>query len=178
LIICPILYYDTQTILFIIKLKLLCALMQDFDENELTLITLLSEIGTIEQIARSTMDSALPGNLNVSNFALLNHFSRRKDEKTPLQLSKAFNVTKGAMTNTLNKLENMGYIHIRPDWEDARKKLVSISQSGIDARNNALATIKGLLINITENGDNPKIKDLLTELRKFRETVENSFQQN
>ena len=152
--------------------------MLDFDENELTLITILSEVGAIEQIARSKLDSSLPGNLNISNFALLNHFSRRKDEKTPLQLAKTFNVTKGAMTNTLNKLEQLGYIHIRPDWEDARKKLVSISQPGIEARNNAMKIIKPLLNKIIANTININEKELLLELRKFREKVENTFLDN
>ena len=149
--------------------------MLDFDDNEITLITLLSEIGAIEQIARSKLDSALPGNLNISNFALLNHFGRRNEEKTPLQLAKIFNVTKGAMTNTLNKLENLGYIHIRPDWEDARKKLVSISPSGIKARNNAMEIIKPILNKIILNTNNLNERNLLAELRKFRETVESSF---
>ncbi len=152
--------------------------MQKFDDDELTLITLLSEVGAIEQIARSKLDSALPGNLNVSNFALLNHFGRRRKEKTPLQLAKIFNVTKGAMTNTLNKLEKLGYIHIRPDWEDARKKLVSISQSGIEARNNSMNLIKPLLNKIISNTINLNERELLTELRKFREKVENSFVEN
>ena len=152
--------------------------MLDFDDDELTLITLLSEIGAIEQIARSKLDSALPGNLNVSNFALLNQFSRRKEEKTPLKLAKTFNVTKGAMTNTLNKLEKLGYIHIRPDWEDARKKLVSISQSGIDARNDAMKIIKPLLNRIISNAIKINERELLTELRKLREKVENSFIEN
>ena len=152
--------------------------MLDFDDDELTLITLLSEVGAIEQIARAKLDSALTGNLNVSNFALLNHFSRRKEEKTPLQLAKTFNVTKGAMTDTLNKLEKLGYIHIRPDWEDARKKLVSISQSGIDARNNAMKLIKPLLKKIISSSIIINERELLTELRKFREKVEDSFMQN
>jgi len=149
--------------------------MLDFNDAELTLITMLSEVGAIEQIARSKLDSALPGNLNVSNFALLNHFNRRKNEKTPLQLAKTFNVTKGAMTNTLNKLEKLGYIHIRPDWEDARKKLVSISQSGVEARNNAMKMMKPLLNKIISNRIDINERDLLTELRKFRVKVENSF---
>ena len=152
--------------------------MLDFDDDELTLITLLSEVGAIEQIARAKLDSALTNNLNVSNFALLNHFSRRKEEKTPLQLAKTFNVTKGAMTNTLNKLEKLGYIHIRPDWEDARKKLVSISQSGIDARNNAMKLIKPLLKKIISSSIILNERELLTELRKFREKIEDSFMEN
>ena len=44
-----------------------------------------------------------------------------------------FSVTKGAMTNTLSKLEASGYINIRPDWNDTRKKQVKISKAGAEA---------------------------------------------
>ena len=77
-----------------------------------------------------------------------------------------------------NKLEKLGYIHIRPDWEDARKKLVSISQSGVDARDNAMQKIKPLLNKIISNSININERELLAELRKFREKVENSFVEN
>ena len=144
----------------------------------MNLLILLSEIATIEQLARSKLDNALPKDLNISSFSVLNHFSGSKAEKTPLQLARSFHVTKGAMTNTLNKLEKLGYIHIRPDWEDARKKLVSISQSGVDARDNAMQKIKPLLNKIISNSININERELLAGLRKFREKVENSFVEN
>ena len=108
--------------------------MLEFNNKDMNLLILLSEIATIEQLARNKLDNALPKDLNISSFSVLNHFSGSKAEKTPLQLARSFHVTKGAMTNTLNKLEKLGYIHVRPDWNDARKKRISISQSGIDAR--------------------------------------------
>ena len=108
--------------------------MLEFNNKDMNLLILLSEIATIEQLARNKLDNALPKDLNISSFSVLNHFSGSRAEKTPLQLARSFHVTKGAMTNTLNKLEKQGYIHVRPDWNDARKKCVSISQSGIDAR--------------------------------------------
>ena len=81
--------------------------------------------------------------------------------------------TKGAMTNTLNKLEKQGYIHVRPDWNDARKKCVSISQSGIDARNNAMKSIKPILDEIIQKTNHMTKKSLLGDLRNFREAIEN-----
>ena len=58
---------------------------------------------------------------------------------TPAELAEAFHVTRGAMTNTLSRLEWAGHIHIRPDWDDARRKFVAISPAGRAARDAALA---------------------------------------
>ena len=147
--------------------------MLDFNNKDMNLLILLSEIATIEQLARNRLDNALPKDLNISSFSVLNHFSGSKAEKTPLQLARSFHVTKGAMTNTLNKLEKQGYIHVRPDWNDARKKCVSISQSGINARNNAMKSIKPILDEIIQKTNHMTKKSLLGDLRNFREAIEN-----
>ena len=52
--------------------------------------------------------------MEVSHFSVLNHLARINDERSPAQLAKSFHVTRGAMTNTLRKLELAGYVHIRP----------------------------------------------------------------
>ena len=147
--------------------------MLQFNDKDTNLLILLSEIATIEQLARNKLDNALPKDLNISSFSVLNHFSGSRAEKTPLQLARSFHVTKGAMTNTLNKLEKQGYIHVRPDWNDARKKCVSISQSGIDARNNAMKSIKPILDEIIQKTNHMTKKSLLGDLRNFREAIEN-----
>jgi DNA-binding MarR family transcriptional regulator len=46
----------------------------------------------------------LPAGLTVSQFSVLNWFIRVDNVATPGRLSTAFQVTKGAMTNTLKKL--------------------------------------------------------------------------
>ena len=147
--------------------------MLQFNNKDMNLLILLSEIATIEQLARNKLDNALPKDLNISSFSVLNHFSGSRAEKTPLQLARSFHVTKGAMTNTLNKLEKQGYIHVRPDWDDARKKCISISQSGIDARNNAMKSIKPILDEIIQKTNHMTKKSLLGDLRNFREAIEN-----
>ena len=146
--------------------------MLEFNSKDINLLILLSEIATIEQLARNKLDNALPKDLNISSFSVLNHFTGSKAEKTPLQLARSFHVTKGAMTNTLNKLEKLGYIHVRPDWTDARKKLISISQSGIEARNFAMQSIKPILDEIIEKTKHLAKKSLLGDLRNFRESIE------
>ena len=60
--------------------------MLEFNNKDINLLILLSEIATIEQLARNKLDKALPKDLNISSFSVLNHFSGSKAEKTPLQL--------------------------------------------------------------------------------------------
>ena len=93
---------------------------------------------------RARLTKVLPNRMEISHFSVLNTLSRG-GEKTPAQLAKAFHVTRGAMTNTLSKLEMAGYVHIRPDWDDARRKLVSISPAGKSAREAALAAITPMI---------------------------------
>ena len=76
--------------------------------------------------------------MELSHFMALNHLARASSERTPAQLADRFHVTRGAMTNTLSRLEAAGHVHIRPDWDDARRKLVSISPAGRAARDAAL----------------------------------------
>ena len=98
-------------------------------------IALFSEIFMADQLARARLTKALPKGMELSHFSVLNHLARAGGERTPAQLARTFHVTRGAMTNTLSKLEWAGHIHISPDWEDARRKLVSISPAGRQARN-------------------------------------------
>jgi DNA-binding MarR family transcriptional regulator len=72
------------------------------------------------------------------------------------------------MTNTLSKLEWAGWVHIRPDWEDARRKLVSISPSGLAARNAALEGIAPLIAEIVAKIGPDRVRAALPVLRELR----------
>ena len=98
----------------------------------------LSELFMTDQLARNRISKVLPKGMELSHFGVLNHLARTQDERSPAQLARAFHVTRGAMTNTLNKLEWAGHVHIRPDWDDARRKFVAISPSGKSARDAAV----------------------------------------
>ena len=136
-------------------------------------IALFSEISTIDQLLKSKLSKELPKGMEVSHFSILNYFVLSGGEKTPVQLAKIFNLTKGAITNTLNKLLAAGYIHIRPDWDDGRKKFVSISKAGINARNDALNRIMPVVETIIEKTGREKAKMALPVLRKLRTVLDN-----
>ena len=72
------------------------------------------------------------------------------------------------MSNTVQKLLKMGYVHIRPDWEDGRSKLVSISKAGINARNDAVLAIEPIMEDLKRGVGPEKIKALIPFLRALR----------
>ena len=136
-------------------------------------ISLFSEILTVDQLLRNRMAKILPKGMELSHFAVLNQLANINTERTPAQLAKSFHVTRGAMTNTLAKLEIAGYIHIRPDWEDARRKLVALSLTGQEARNEALASVSPVISALIEDLSAHKVKTILPALRDLRQQLEN-----
>ena len=76
------------------------------------------------------------------------------------------------MTNTLNKLEWAGHVHIRPDWDDARRKWVSISPSGKAAREAALAAIVPVIGDVVDSIGSDKVRAALPVLREVRTRFE------
>ena len=134
-------------------------------------VSLFSEILTVDQLARMNVAKALPKGMELSHFSVLNHLAHVGGEKTPAQLAKTFHLTRGAMTNTLGKLEWAGWVHIRPDWDDARRKLVSISPTGITARDAALAAITPVIAEVVEQIGAEKVRQALPVLREMRKRL-------
>ncbi len=133
---------------------------------------LFSELLMTDQLARNRLSRVLPRGMELSHFGVLNHLARVSDERTPAQLAKTFHVTRGAMTNTLTKLEWAGHVHIRPDWDDARRKFVSISPSGRAAREAALAAIAPLMADAVAAIGADRVRATLPVLRELRTRLE------
>ena len=138
------------------------------DPTDALAVALFSEVFTADQLARNRLSRALPKGMELSHFSVLNHLAHLADERTPAQLADAFHVTRGAMTNTLSKLEWAGHVHIRPDWDDARRKFISISPSGRSARDAALAAITPLIGDVVKSIGIDKIRAVLPILRDLR----------
>jgi len=131
-------------------------------------VAFLSELFMADQLARSRLTRALPKGMEISHFSVLNYLARSGTERSPAQLARAFHVTRGAMTNTLGKLEQSGYVHIFQDWDDARRKLVSISPAGRRARDVALAAIEPIVAEVVEAIGPEKVRIALPVLRELR----------
>jgi DNA-binding MarR family transcriptional regulator len=135
-------------------------------------VALFGELFMADQLARNRISKVLPKGMELSHFSVLNHLARIGDERSPAQLARAFHVTRGAMTNTLARLEWAGHIHIRPDWEDARRKLVVISPSGRAARDSAVATVVPLIAEVAQAVGADRVRALLPVLRELRIKLE------
>ena len=135
-------------------------------------VALFSEVLTNDQLIRNQLSRVLPKGMEVSHFSVLNQLARAGDEKSPAQLAKSFHVTRGAMTNTLHKLEWAGYVHIRPDWDDARRKRVSISPAGRKAREEALSAIAPLISDVVAELGEDRVRAILPVLRGLRARLE------
>ena len=135
-------------------------------------ITLFGEILMVDQLARSRLSKVLPKGMELSHFSVLNHLDRSNAERSPAQLAKTFHLTRGAMTNTLHKLENAGYVHIRPDWDDARRKMVAISPAGRQARDTALVSMEPIINDIVSRLGDDRVRAALPILRELRLKLE------
>ncbi len=137
-------------------------------EKNTLAISLFSEILAADQMVRNRLSRVLPKGMEISHFSVLNHLAWHEGERSPAQLAETFNLTRGAMTNTLSRLEWAGYVHIRPDWDDARRKMVAISPAGLRAREQALSSIAPLVSDVIDQLGEESVRATLPILRQLR----------
>lgn len=135
-------------------------------------VTLFSEIIASEQMMRGRLSRALPRGMELSHFMVLNYLAGQSGERTPAQIARIFHLTKGAITNTLSKLEAKGYIHIRPDWDDARRKKVSISQAGQQSRDQAVQAVAPVFEDVMQRVGSENVRAALPFMRDLRVALE------
>lgn len=131
-----------------------------------------NEIGIIAQLSGALFQRALPAGLNNSQFAVLNWFSRVDSEASPGRLAKAFQVTPGAMTNTLKKLEAKGLVRIEPDESSGRRKKVTLTEAGEALRRSAIAAAAPLFQEFAERFPAADIERQIEELAQVREYLD------
>jgi DNA-binding MarR family transcriptional regulator len=142
------------------------------EKTEDIAVALFGELFMADQLARNRISKVLPKGMELSHFSVLNHLARIGDERTPAQLARAFHVTRGAMTNTLARLEWAGHIHIRPDWDDARRKFVAISPAGRSARDAAVQAVTPLIGEVVQALGADRVRAVLPVLRELRVRLE------
>ncbi|MEL6562853.1 MAG: MarR family transcriptional regulator [Pseudomonadota bacterium] len=138
------------------------------DDKHSLAISLFSEVLAADQMIRNRLHRVLPKGMEISHFSVLNHLAWHEGERSPAQLAETFNVTRGAMTNTLNRLEWAGYVHIRPDWDDARRKMVALSPAGRRARDQALSAIAPMVGDVIDKLGEGAVRATVPILRQMR----------
>lgn len=136
--------------------------------DEATYFTFFNEIGIINQLASNRAERAMPHGLTMSQFSVLNHFMRGRPPASPLKLANAFQVTKGAMTNTVKHLEAKGFVSVAPHETDGRSKIVSLTEKGRDAHRDAQARLIDYFADFVSAFDRKDLVNMLPKLEDIR----------
>ena len=136
-----------------------------------TYFRFFNEIGIINQLTSTKVAKALPFGLTLSQFSLLNHFRRGLGANTPLGLAKAFQVTKGAMTNTVSQLERKGFVSVVPNEDDGRSKIVDITPQGLHAADQCTKALEEHFSDFAAAFEEADISELLAKTGRDQNVV-------
>ncbi|MFN3171839.1 MAG: MarR family winged helix-turn-helix transcriptional regulator [Hyphomicrobiales bacterium] len=136
------------------------------------LFALFNEIGIIGQLATTMFERVMPHDLTVAQFSVLNHLSRRDDHQAPAKMANAFQVSKGTMTSTIGRLESKGFVAVTPNPKDGRGKFVGITETGLAARNDAVAALGPDLAWLSDQTASHDISGLTQNLTTIRKLLD------
>jgi DNA-binding MarR family transcriptional regulator len=135
-------------------------------------VRLFSEIGVIAQQTRTVMERGLPEGLSYASFTLLGHFAMHGGEETPARLAEIFQVTKGAITNTLQRLAGRGLVAIRGDQDDGRRKHVRLTPEGLAAYEASLVGMRPVMVSLRQRFGEDDFEAALPFLTALRAWLE------
>lgn len=131
-------------------------------------VQVFDEIGMIEHGMRMVIGGCLPVGLSYPQFEVLNLIARRGEELTPARIATAVQMTAGAITNTLQRLEAMGLVAIEPCEADRRKKRVRMTAAGREAYGRSMAAIRPKKEKLREAFTQKEFREALPFLRALR----------
>ncbi len=128
----------------------------------------LNEVGIINQLAQKRGEQLLGPTLNLPQFVVLNHLTLRGGGQSLVKMANAIQVTKGAMTNTVSRLQAKGWLDVQPDPADGRGKCVSLTATGHQARREAVQRLGIGLAQISQAVPLTDLAAALPVLRRLR----------
>jgi DNA-binding MarR family transcriptional regulator len=135
-------------------------------------IQVFDEIGLIDGGVRAIVTRCLPVGLTYPQFDVLNLLARRGEGLTPGQLAAALQMTPGAITNTLERLEATGLATVEADPVDRRRKHVAMTAAGRQAYQRAMAAIKPRMGSLRESFTQKEFREALPFLKALRAWIE------
>ncbi|MFN7419058.1 MAG: MarR family winged helix-turn-helix transcriptional regulator [Alphaproteobacteria bacterium] len=125
-------------------------------------------ISVIDQLASTEMERVLPEGVSMASFGLLNHLVARGGTESPARLARALQVSKGAVTALLKRLEARGLVHLSQDPRDGRAKIITLTPEGRRRRDEAVAALDPLLETFLAALPAPDLAAALPLLRRVR----------
>jgi DNA-binding MarR family transcriptional regulator len=137
-----------------------------------TVFAFFNEIGIIAQLSQALLGKVLPDGVHPSHFAIMNHLVRLGDGKPPVRIASAMQVTKATMTHSLAVLERRGLIETRPSAEDARSKLVYLTEAGRSFHAEAIAGANRAFGRIVGEGELETMRQAMPALVEIRKLLD------
>jgi DNA-binding MarR family transcriptional regulator len=131
-------------------------------------VQVFDEISLIEVGVRTVITRCLPVGLTYPQFEVMNYLMRRGEGQAPAKIAQALQMTPGAITNTLQRLEATGLAAVEPDASDGRKKRVNLTPEGRDAWYRSMAAIKPRMASLREGFTSKEFREVLPFLRALR----------
>jgi len=133
-----------------------------------TIFQVFTEIAIVNQLSTNLLEKSLPLGIKASQFKVLSQLARLVEPTTAAELAKAFQVTKGAMTNTTNRLLTLELIDIKEDLVDRRVKRIAITDKGKVIMQQSMASTMENLQPILQTISVKEFADALPFLIKLR----------
>lgn len=141
------------------------------EQHEELVSDLLRNVAIIENIAQQWLQSSLPGKMQYSHYAVLGYLNKNPRDISPAMLADVFHVRRPSMTNTLSKLEKMGYITLHADPNDGRAKLVSATRAGVDAHHTASQALMPVYTEAANAIGGDLLRDICPQLKAVRDVM-------
>ena len=141
--------------------------------NDPTAFVFINEVSIIEHLSRTAAERVLPEGLSLAGFTVLNHMIRLGHERrAPAKIAGAVQVTKGAMTGTLKRLEAEGWISVTADPDDGRGKVVMLTPEGRAIRETALSVLALQLEPVLRAVSEDELRLAIPVLQKVRAALD------
>ena len=135
-------------------------------------VSFLNFVALVDQLARTRLERRLPDGLRISHFAVLQHLATRPGPFGPARIAVAFQVSKGAVTNTLKRLEDRGLVAIVPDPDDGRAKNVTLTDTGREAYDSCVESIGPLLDDLRAHVSDSELETAMPILQKISDHLQ------
>jgi len=132
-------------------------------------VQVFAEIGAIDQLARNRIERALPDGMSQAQFDVLVHLARQGREESPAALAASFRLTKGAITNSVQRLAAQGFVRVIGDEADGRRKRVALTLAGQAATNAAVVATRPLIEQLRARFTEAECETALPFLTALRE---------
>jgi len=131
-------------------------------------IQVFDEIGLIEVGIRNIISRCLPVGVTYPQFEVMNLIARRGEGLAPAKIAAFLQMTPGAITNTLQRMEATGLAEVAGDPDDRRRKKVCLTPAGRQAYQRAMAAVKPRMASLREDFTQKEFREVLPFLRALR----------